>query len=88
MRVAPLAQLESEICSFVTTLTGEACSPDTDLKSLGVDSIAFLEVVIFIEKSLSIPLPLELITSQPITTVSALAARLQTLTTPTQGVDA
>lgn len=88
MRAPSPTQLESDICSFVTTLTGETCAPDSDLKALGVDSIAFLEVVIFIEKKLSIPLPLELITTQPITTVSALAHQLAHLTAPSKGVDA
>lgn len=88
MRALSQQQLESEICSFVTSLTGQPCARDTDLKELGIDSIAFLEVVIFIEKQLSIPLPLELITSRPITTVAALAAHLEFLTPHKQGADA
>jgi acyl carrier protein len=87
MRALSQQQLESEICSFVTSLTGQPCAPDTELKELGVDSIAFLEVVIFVEKKLSIPLPLELITSRPITTVAALVTHLQFLTPEKQGVD-
>jgi acyl carrier protein len=71
--------LESEICSFISSLIGHPCAPQDDLKSIGVDSIALLEVVIFIEKRLSIPLPLELLTDGPISSVAALTTRLSSL---------
>jgi acyl carrier protein len=71
--------LESDICSFISSLTGNPCTPKDDLKSIGVDSIAFLEVVIFIEKRLSIPFPLELLTDGPLSSVAALTTRLSAL---------
>jgi acyl carrier protein len=65
-------------------MTGQRCDPDTDFKALGVDSVAFLEVVIFLEKKLSIPLPLELITARSITCVSGLVTQLEPLLSATQ----
>ena len=79
MQAVPPHEIEREICSFVTSLTGRACAPHDDLKAIGIDSIAFLELVIFLEKRLAIPLPLELITAQPITTISGLTVQLASL---------
>lgn len=62
------ARVEQEIRSFVTGMLGTECGPDSNLKELGLDSIGFLELVIFIEKRFSVPLPLELIAGgNPIT---------------------
>ena len=88
MRLLSSDQIQSEICTFVSSLTGQECTPDADLKGLGIDSIAFLEVVIFIEKKLLIPLPLELITSQPVTTVAALTTHLTALLANRQSTNA
>lgn len=57
-------------------MLGEPCSPHDDLRAKGLDSVGFLELVIFIEKQLHIPLPVQIITSTPIPTVEALLARL------------
>ena len=70
------ADLEHDICRFVAEMLGCPCSPHDDLRKLGLDSIAFLELVIFIEKRCQVPLPLELMAAAPLTTVSALVARL------------
>ena len=72
----------------MSSLVGHECTPDEDLKALGIDSIAFLEVVIFIEKKLQIPLPLELITAQPVTTVTALTTHLTSLLATRESLDA
>lgn len=69
-------QIQSEICAFLTSLLGKSCEPQDDLRALGVDSIAFLELIIFIEKKLHVPLPLDLITSQPVSTIHALTTQL------------
>lgn len=66
--------LQTELCAFITSMVGKPCAPHDELRALGLDSIGFLEVVIFLEKTLKIPLPLDLITSQPLSTVAALAA--------------
>lgn len=68
--------LEQDICRFVSEMLGCPCSQHDDLKKLGLDSIGFLELVIFIEKRCQVPLPLELMAAAPLTTVSALVARL------------
>lgn len=88
MRVLSSEQIQSEICGFVSSLAGQECAPDADLKGLGIDSIAFLEIIIFIEKKLHIPLPLELITSQPVTTVASLTRHLTSLLAERQSADA
>jgi hypothetical protein len=71
--------LQSELCAFITSMVGRPCAPHDELSALGLDSIGFLEVVIFLERTLHIPLPLELMTSQPLSTVAALATRVTTL---------
>lgn len=63
----------SELCTFITSLVGQRCLEDSDLRGLGVDSIAFLELVIFIEKRFKVPFPLELITSHSLTTPALVA---------------
>ncbi len=68
--------LRAEICSFLSSVLGRDISPCDELKAKGLDSIAFLELVIFIEKRLKIPLPLDLLTAAPLTTVDALIAHL------------
>jgi acyl carrier protein len=78
------SQIQIDLCSFVTSLTGHRCDPDSDFRALGVDSVAFLEIVIFLEKKLSIPLPLELITATSITTVSGLVAQLEPILSANQ----
>lgn len=82
MIAPPDQQIETEICSFVASLLGRSCEPQDDLRSIGVDSIAFLEVVIFIEKRFKVPLPLDLITSSHAATVRLLASHLATLRSP------
>jgi len=77
MSTVNTARVEQEIRSFVTAMLGSECGPDSNLKQLGLDSIGFLELVIFIEKRFAIPLPLELIAAgNPITPL-----RLATLLT-------
>lgn len=76
--------LRAEICSFLSSMLGREISPRDDLKANGLDSIAFLELVIFIEKRLKIPLPLDLLTAAPLTTVDALIAHLRSIETTLQ----
>lgn len=68
--------IQNEICLFLGQMIGRPCTMHDDLRALGVDSIALLELVIFIENKFKIPLPLELITSTPMTTVAALIQHL------------
>lgn len=76
MENSSVTNLEQDICRFVADMLDCQCSPHDDLKKLGLDSIAFLELVIFIEKRCQIPLPLELMAAAPMITVSALVERL------------
>lgn len=82
----PLSEehLQSELCAFISSMMGKPCSAHDELHDLGLDSIGFLEVVIFLEKSLQIPLPLDLLTAQPLSTVAALAASLTNLRSTTR----
>jgi acyl carrier protein len=86
MNTASNEQLRAEICSFLEAIVGRQVAPADDLRALGVDSIAFLELVIFLEKRLSIPLPLQILTAQPVTTVQALLDQISTLTISAQSV--
>lgn len=79
------AALEQDICRFIAEMQGCKCLPSDDLKKLGLDSIAFLELVIFVEKRCRIPLPLELMAAAPLTTVSALVARIAEAGLPEEG---
>lgn len=79
-------KLRAEVCTFIEALVGRSVLPSEDLRSIGVDSIAFLELVIFLEKQLGIPLPLQLLTAHPLTTVQALLEHIVTLTASGQGV--
>jgi acyl carrier protein len=76
MSTSSAARVEEEIRSFVTGMLGTACGPDADLKGLGLDSIGFLELAIFIEKRFSIPLPLEIIAAGSPITPSRIATLL------------
>lgn len=80
MSLPPAEQIASEICNFVDSLVGQRCSATDDLRALGVDSIAFLELVIFIEKRFKVPLPLDLITSHALSTPALLTQHLLALT--------
>jgi acyl carrier protein len=71
--------LRAEICSFISSMLGTEVASHDNLKAKGLDSIAFLELVIFIEKRLKIPLPLDLLTAAPLTTVDALIAHLRSI---------
>lgn len=75
-------QIQREICAFIASLLGRPCEPHADLRAIGVDSIAFLELVIFIEKRFKVPLPLELITASHLSTVQSLTAHLVALSSP------
>ena len=68
--------LKGEICAFITSMVGQPCAPLDDLRELGLDSVGFLEVIIFIEKTLKIPLPLNLLAGQSLSTVEALTRSL------------
>ena len=76
-------QAQTEICAFVASLLGRPCAHTDDLRSIGVDSIAFLELVIFVEKRFHVPLPLELITASHVSTVESLASHLVALSQAT-----
>lgn len=71
--------LQSQLCAFIASMVGKPCTLHDDLRALGLDSIGFLEVVIFLEKTLKIPLPLELLTSQRLSTVAALTTGIANL---------
>jgi acyl carrier protein len=57
-------------------MLGQTVTPYEDLRAKGLDSVGFLEVVIFIEKELRIPFPLQLMSGSPITTVEAITEHL------------
>jgi len=85
MKTPSASDLERDICRFVAEMLGCPCSPQDDLRKQGLDSIGFLELVIFIEKRCQVPLPLELMAAAPLTTVSALVARLALAEPPREG---
>ena len=70
-----------ELANFITSLIGAPVSQFDDLTNKGLDSVAFLEVIIFVERKLQIPLPLSLLTSAPLTTIAALSEQIVTLST-------
>lgn len=78
--------LQNEICRFLSDMLGEPCSAHDDLRAKGLDSVGFLELLIFIEKQLAIPFPIHILTSAPVPTVEALIARLEAVSPSTFGV--
>lgn len=74
-----LDELCSDICQFLGSMVGSEVRPEDELQSQGVDSIAFLELVIFLERKLSIPLPLDILTTKPLTTARALTEQLDAI---------
>lgn len=71
--------IQDEICRFLSNMAGERIHPSDDLRSKGIDSVALLELVIYIERELKIPFPLELLTSKPITTTLDIASLLHSM---------
>lgn len=88
MNVQSGERLQDEICRFLSSILGSDVGPCDDLRAKGLDSVAFLELVIFLERSLSIPLPLELVTAAPLTTAQALSERLMAILAQTKGASA
>jgi acyl carrier protein len=71
--------IQIEICRFLSNLAGESVNPSDDLRSKGIDSVALLELVIYIERELKIPFPLDLLTSKPVNTALDLSALLHSM---------
>jgi|688.fasta_scaffold2325844_1 acyl carrier protein len=79
MTIFNIEHIQSEICGFLSNLTGECVLSGDDLRSKGIDSVALLELVIYIERELKIPFPLDLLTSQPVNTARDLASVLHSM---------
>lgn len=71
--------IKGEICRFLSNMAGESIHATDDLRSKGIDSVGLLELVIYIERELKIPFPLELLNSKPINTALDLASLLHSM---------
>jgi acyl carrier protein len=76
MTNTPRAHIQVEICRFLSDMLGQHIAPHDDLRSKGLDSVGFLELIIFLEKQLDIPLPLQLMSGSPVTSVEVLVERI------------
>jgi acyl carrier protein len=79
--------IEAEICRFLSDMLSQPVGPHDELRARGLDSIGFLELIIFIEKQLRIPFPIQLMTATPLTTAQALAERVVVLSQSADGVN-
>jgi acyl carrier protein len=68
--------LQTKMCGFLGDMLSQVVTPDDDLRSKGLDSVGYLELIIFLEKQLDIPLPLQLLSASPITSVADLTKRI------------
>ena len=78
--------IQGEICQFLSDMLGQSVTPHDELRAKGLDSVGFLELIIFIEKQLRVPFPIQLMTSTPLTTVEALAERVLALSQSAHGI--
>jgi acyl carrier protein len=67
-------------------MLGQTVTPHDELRAKGLDSVGFLELIIFIEKQLLIPFPIQLMTATPLTTAEALAERVLALSQNVHGI--
>jgi acyl carrier protein len=75
----PPSHFREDVLRFLSQATGQTCTVKDSCADLGVDSVLFLELVIFVEKRFGIPLPLQLLTSHPLTTIQSLLDALEPL---------
>ncbi len=68
--------MQGAICRFLSDMLGQPVAPHDELRAKGLDSVGFLELIIFVEKQFQLPLPLQLLSSTPVTTVEALVERI------------
>ncbi|MFN4894392.1 MAG: phosphopantetheine-binding protein [Pseudomonadota bacterium] len=80
------AHIQGAICRFLSDMLGQPVAPHDELRAKGLESVGFLELVIFIEKQFHLPLPLQLLSSTPVTTVEALVEQLVTARPSATGV--
>ena len=77
MQTFTSAEIGAAVCEFLELQVlsdGVAVTLDTALDSLGVDSFAIVEVVLFLERRFGIVMPLESLTPANIRSVETLAA--------------
>ena len=80
------AHIQGAICRFLSDMLGQTVTPHDELRAKGLDSVGFLELIIFIEKQFHLPLPLQLLSAAPVTTVEALVDRIVTTNPSAPGV--
>jgi acyl carrier protein len=78
--------IQIEICRFLSDMLGQSVAPHDELRAKGLDSIGFLELIIFIEKQLKVPFPIQLMTATPLTTAEALTERVVALSQSAHGI--
>jgi acyl carrier protein len=71
------ADIESKLIQVISTITGqkpEEISPERPFHELGIDSLGFVEILVFIEKNLKLQLIASQLDRKDFETVRSLAA--------------
>ena len=66
----------SEEVATILSLPAAAVKPDVPLHTLGMDSMSFIEILVFIEKTFNLKLIESGLTREDFQTISALARRI------------
>ena len=77
MQTLSAAEIGTAICEFLESQVlsdGVAVTLETALDTIGVDSFAIVEIVLFLERRFELVLPLESLTPEHIRSVEALTA--------------
>ena len=76
-----LQEIEGKLVEQIATITGENpadVSPDKPFHELGIDSLGFVEILVFIEKNLKLQLIASQLNRKDFETVRSLAAFIST----------